>query len=168
MESIMYVSQALAFLGITEQNFQPFVKDCMENRSARGNNRLSSFVRVEGYYCTFNLCRGDQYCCGNNICCDNVFNLLDTGVAVLVFLFIILCAVLIRIFLFQGFRMFTDHMSQRFVPLRSSFNEEDTHALMDDMEDPPSVLGYQPMKDDPKGPPPPYSESLGHKSDHSV
>ncbi|KAI5711884.1 hypothetical protein M8J76_010747 [Diaphorina citri] len=29
---------------------------------------------VEAYYCEFGLCEADTYCCGNNICCGNVYS----------------------------------------------------------------------------------------------
>lgn len=30
--------------------------------------------KVSAYYCNHDLCREDQYCCGDNLCCDYVYS----------------------------------------------------------------------------------------------
>ncbi|KAF8774657.1 uncharacterized protein LOC129983870 [Argiope bruennichi] len=30
--------------------------------------------QVSAYYCNHDLCREDQYCCGDNLCCDYVYS----------------------------------------------------------------------------------------------
>ncbi|XP_054716283.1 uncharacterized protein LOC129225798 [Uloborus diversus] len=37
-------------------------------------NILLYVSEVSAYYCNHDLCREDQYCCGDNMCCDYVYS----------------------------------------------------------------------------------------------
>ncbi|GFY51878.1 uncharacterized protein TNIN_66131 [Trichonephila inaurata madagascariensis] len=37
-------------------------------------NVLLLVNQVSAYYCNHDLCRSDQYCCGDNLCCDYVYS----------------------------------------------------------------------------------------------
>ncbi|KAG8192633.1 hypothetical protein JTE90_017195 [Oedothorax gibbosus] len=37
-------------------------------------NVLILLTQVSAYYCNHDLCREDQYCCGDNLCCDYVYS----------------------------------------------------------------------------------------------
>lgn len=47
--------------------------------------------KVAGHYCEWNLCGSEQYCCGDNLCCDYVYSLWYFWVGVL-FLVLLLSA----------------------------------------------------------------------------
>lgn len=57
--------------------------------------KLISFVSVtgvvSGHYCEWDLCDSEQYCCGDNLCCDYVYSLWYFWVGV-VFLVLLLSA----------------------------------------------------------------------------
>lgn len=47
--------------------------------------------KVSGHYCEYDLCDSEQYCCGDNICCDYVYSLWYFWVGV-VFLVLLVSA----------------------------------------------------------------------------
>lgn len=52
---------------------------------------LANVPAITAYYCDHDLCEDDQYCCGDNLCCEYVYSLWYFWVGV-VFLILVLSA----------------------------------------------------------------------------
>lgn len=119
--------------------------------------------RVSGYYCEFNLCASaDQYCCGDNLCCDYVYHTWYMWVFIV---FILLVASACGGFLrFCYYRTDPIFMHTQYVMLQPEESNYPNAPL--DVESGGHMVypfsgGINYSK--PSGPPPPYTSAGSHK-----
>lgn len=129
---------------------------------------LSFTQEAWAYYCEWDLCGSDQYCCGDNLCCEYVYSLWYFWVGVL-FVVILLsaCGGLFRYCYYNN----SNSSSHGSSPIHCSSNyspvPDDMDALgMSDNECSarrgcPAQLKTRPNYYLPREPPPPYSVAVG-------
>lgn len=130
----------------------------------------SCFQVVWGYYCEWDLCGSDQYCCGDNLCCDYVYSLWYFWVGIL-FVVILLsaCGGLFRYCYYHSPQLVI-HRVTSYVPVPNVGAADDAeHLLITDNHS--SFHSYSAKKlpgyFSPQGPPPPYSATISSHTAHS-
>ncbi|KDR17713.1 hypothetical protein L798_07252 [Zootermopsis nevadensis] len=126
------------------------------------NSKFLCFVQIvvlsditHAYYCEWNLCDVDKYCCGDNQCCSNVYSLWYFWAGI-VFLIIMLssCCGFFR-YCYAGYRpQIIVHQITNYVPLptdRSCAEERQGLVAYEDVEA---------SRDHHDRPPPPYFASI--------
>ncbi|XP_023716950.1 WW domain binding protein 1-like [Cryptotermes secundus] len=110
---------------------------------------------THAYYCEWDLCDVDQYCCGDNQCCSNVYSQWYFWAGI-IFLIIMLssCGGFFR-YCYTGYRpQIIVHQITNYVPFptdRSCSEERQGLVAHEDVEAP---------MNHPESPPPPYSASV--------
>ncbi|KAG8237720.1 hypothetical protein J437_LFUL017839 [Ladona fulva] len=136
-------------------------------------------LKVTAYYCEWDLCGPDQYCCGDNICCNNVYSLwyFWAGIIILVIMLSTCGGGFFR-YCFAVRNQVTVKPVTKYMPLlneqstsdKSRLFDEINYEIMNDIDhnlasqfaaDP--ICGHEEqsinLSDAPRGPPPPYSKT---------
>ncbi|CAM1309546.1 Uncharacterised protein g5197 [Pycnogonum litorale] len=126
-----------------------------------------NLLSVNGNYCEYAACKSDQYCCGDDLCCDYVYSLWYFWVGLIFFIMVLsLCGGLCRHFYYGASRPIIIQRITSYVPVARPYTDEVDHltraeAVCDIPPEYPECKGE--FHAPPQGPPPPYTSS-NHES----